>query len=141
LAQTPHARRVIAGLRGAARDSLKQALLALESSGCDAAGYRLTGPVLGRLCMVHLYGSWRLLLAFAEPDVAVVIDIGEHLGSDRHRDIYARLYEAIGTAPGQEARTKPPCCDDTGLPPVTAELVDDLIDAYRALIERRPRRR
>lgn len=141
LAQTPHARRVIAGLRGAVRDSLKQALHALEYSGCEAAGYRLTGPALERLCMVHLYGFWRLLLAFPEPDLAVVIDIGEHLASDRHRDIYTRLYEALGTEPADEARTKPPCCDDTELPPVTAELVDDLSDAYRVLTRRRPRQR
>lgn len=123
------------------RDSLKQALRALERSGCEAAGYRLTGLTLERLCMVHLYGSWRLLLAFPEPDLAVVIDIGEHLVSDHHRDIYTRLYEALGTEPSQETRTKPPCCDDTGIPPVTAELVDDLTNAYRALTRRRPRQR
>lgn len=124
------------------RDSLKQALRALERSGCEAAGYRLTGPILDRLCMVHLYGSWRLLLAFSEPDLAVVIDIGEHLASDPHRDVYTLLYEALGTEPSQEVRTKPPCCDDaTGMPPVTAQLVDDLTDAYRALNKRRQRRR
>ena len=123
------------------RDSLKQALRALERSGCEAAGYRLTGPTLERLCMVHLYGSWRLLLAFPEPELAVVADIGEHLAFDRHRDIYTRLYEAVGTEPSQEARTKPPCCDETGMPPVTAELVDDLTNAYRALNKRWPRQR
>jgi len=123
------------------RDSLKQALRALERSGCEAAGYRLTGPTLERLCMAHLYGSWRLLLAFPDPNLAVVIDVGEHLAFDRHRDIYTRLYEAVGAELNQEARTKPPCCDDTGMPPVTAELVDDLTNAYRALTKRRPRQR
>lgn len=123
------------------RDSLKQALRALERSGCEAAGYRLAGQTLERLCMVHLYGSWRLLLAFPEPDLAVVVDIGEHLASDRHSDIYTRLYEALGTQPSQAARTKPPCCGDTGMPPVTAELVDHLTNAYRVLNKRRSHQR
>ncbi|MHB8295578.1 MAG: hypothetical protein ACYDH5_13330 [Acidimicrobiales bacterium] len=123
------------------RDSLKQALLGLQRSGCDAAGYRLTGKTVERLCMVHLYGAWRLLLAFPEPDVAVVIDVGKHLAQDRHDDIYARLYEALGIQPGEETRTKPPCCDDADLPPVTTQLVDDLTDAYRSMTRRPSHRR
>lgn len=87
--------------------------------------------------MVHLYGSWRLLLAFPEPDLAVVIDIGEHLTSDRNRDIYTRLYEASGAEPSQGARTKPPCCDATSTPPLATGLVDELTNAYRALIRNR----
>lgn len=60
------------------------ALVALERSGCEAAGYLLS-DVVHRLCVVHLYGSWRLLLAFPEPEVAVVIDVGEHLGAPTRR--------------------------------------------------------
>lgn len=126
------------GLRGAVRNSLKQALLALERSGCEAAGYRLTGQTVERLCVVHLYGSWRLLLAFPEPDV--VIDVGQHLDGDPHRDVYTRLREILGVEPTDEPRTKPGCCDDHH-PPVTSELVDDLTDAYRTLTGRRRGRR
>jgi hypothetical protein len=127
----------MAGLRGAVRESLKQALLALERSGCAAAGYRLTGQTVERLCVVHLYGSWRLLLAFPESDLAVVVDLGEHLTADPHRDVYTRLYEVLGMEPVGEPRDKPACCDDDNLPPVRSELVDDLADAYRTLTRRR----
>ncbi len=89
--------------------------------------------------MVHLYRSWRLLIAFPEPDLAVVIDVGEHLAHDPHRDIYTRLYEILNLHPTDEPRTKPACCDDT-TPPVTAQLADDLTTAYRALTRRHRRR-
>ncbi len=123
------------------RESLKEALLALEHSGCKAAGYRLAGTTFERLCVVHLYGAWRLLLAFPESDLAVVLDIGEHLANDATRDIYARLYEVLGMVPTDEPRTKPPCCDDTDRPPRPSDLVDDLMDAYRSLSRLRRRRR
>lgn len=95
------------------RESLKEALLALEHSGCEAAGYRLAGTTLERLCVVHLYGVWRLLLVFPESDLAVVIDVGEHLANDPTRDIYARLYGVLawrrrtGRAPSRPAATTP----------------------------------
>lgn len=129
------------GLRGAVKDSLKDALVALERSGCEGAGYRLSGEAVHRLCVVHLHGTWRLRLAFPEPDVAVVIDVGEHLAHDPRRDIYARLYEVLALAPSAELRSKPPCCDDDGLPPVASEAVEDLVDAYRGLMKVRRRRR
>lgn len=91
--------------------------------------------------MVHLYGAWRLLLAFPDSDLAVVIDVGEHLANDATRDIYARLYEVVGMTPRYEPRTKPPCCDEADRPPGTSDLVDDLITAYRALSRRRRPRR
>lgn len=94
-----------------------------------------------RLFVVHIYGTWRLLLAFPESDLAVVIDVGEHLANDANRDIYARLYEVVGMTPPDEPRTKPACCDDADRPPAASDLVDYLIDAYRALSRhRRPRR-
>jgi len=88
--------------------------------------------------VVHLYGSWRLLIAFPEPDLAVVIDVGQHLAHDPHRDVYTRLYEVLDLEPTDEPRMKPACCDDT-TPPVTAHLADDLTAAYRALTRRRRR--
>ncbi len=68
--------------------------------------------------MVHIYGTWRLLLAFPESDLAVVIDVGEHLANDANRDIYARHYEVVGMTPPDEPRTKPACCDDADRPPL-----------------------
>lgn len=37
-----------------------------------------------------------MLLAFPEPDVAAVVDVGEHIENDRRRDVYGRLYDALG---------------------------------------------
>jgi len=38
------------------------------------AGYRLVGEGLDKLCVIHLWGRWRLVVAFPEADVAVVVD-------------------------------------------------------------------
>ncbi|MDQ1517372.1 MAG: hypothetical protein QOE80_3202 [Actinomycetota bacterium] len=115
------------------------AVEALERVGCDAAGYRLSGDGVDRLCVVHLWGEWRLLLAFPEPDVAVIIDIGEHLAHDPGRDIYQRLYEAVAMDPPDAVREKPPCCNEAG-PPADAAQVDRLRDAFKELVKPRRRR-
>jgi hypothetical protein len=114
------------------------AVAALERVGCDAAGYRLSGEAVDRLCVVHLWGDWRLLIAFPEPQVAVIIDVGEHLAHDPGRAVYQRLYEAVGMAPPDAVRDKPPCCDKAG-PPVDAAEVDRLRDAFKELKPRRQR--
>ncbi len=90
------------------------------------------------LCVVHLWGRWRLLLAFPEVDVAMVVDIGEHLDNDRSREVYTRLYEALGIDPPTEARNKPPCCDESG-PPIDAPQLDAVETGYRAFTRRRRR--
>lgn len=89
--------------------------------------------------MIHLWGRWRLVLAFPEVDIAVVADIGEHLDNDRSRDVYERLYEALEVDPPGGAREKPPCCDESG-PPVHDAQLDVLESGYRALTGRRRRR-
>jgi hypothetical protein len=109
---------------------------ALERTGCEAAGYRLAGDSINKLCVVHLWGRWRLLLAFPELDVAVMVDIGEHLDHDPRRDVYTRLYEALGVDAPTEPRAKPSCCDEDG-PPVDAAQLDAFGSAYRALSRRR----
>jgi hypothetical protein len=115
------------------------AVKALERIGCDAAGYRLSGEGVDRLCVVHLWGEWRLLLAFPEPEVAVIIDVGEHLAQNPSRDIYQRLYQAIAMDPPDAVRDKPPCCDETGPPADTAD-VDRLRDAFKELTKPRPQK-
>lgn len=83
-------------------------------------------------------GRWRLVLGFPESDVALVVDIGEHIDNDRSRDVYTRLYEALEVEPPTEARDKPPCCDDGG-PPVDDDQLHGIEDGYRALTRRRRR--
>jgi len=116
-----------------------QAIEALEREGCDAAGYRLAGDDLDKLCVVHLWGHWRLVLAFPEVDVAVVVDVGQHLDNDRRRDVYTRLYDALDVDPPNEPRYKPPCCDESG-PPFDDAQLDALESGYRTLTRRRRRR-
>ncbi len=121
------------------RDSLRAAIEALERSGCEAAGYRLTGTGVEHFCVVHLWGRWRLLLGFSDPTVAVIIDVGEHRGDDAARDVYTRLYDALDVDPPAEPRDKPPCCDESG-PPVESAQLQEIEDGYQALTRRRRRR-
>lgn len=114
----------------------------LSLNGCTALAYRLTGPVpLSRLCVKHLRASLRVVVAFESPHQACVLLVGPHDASDPGLDVYAELYELLGTAPPDGAsRTKPPCCGDGGQPP--AALGDDLADLIlSAARQRRPRRR
>ena len=112
---------------------------ALEREGCDAAGYRLAGDGPDKLCVIHLWGRWRLVLAFPESAGALVVDVGEHLDNDRSRDIYTRLYDALDVDPPAEPRDKPPCCDESG-PPTDDAQFDAVESGYRALTRRRRRR-
>ncbi len=138
MAWTPVGKQAAGRLRGPVKVAFARAAEALERVGCDSAGYRLAGEGLDKLCVVHLWGRWRLVLGFPEVDVAAVVDIGEHLDNDRSRDVYTRLYEAVGVDAPAGSRDKPPCCDESG-PPVDAQL-DAVERAYRALTRRRRRR-
>ncbi len=111
----------------------------LERSGCDAAGYRLTGAGVDHFCVVHLCGRWRLLLGFNDAAVAVIIDVGEHRDDDSARDVCTRLYDALDVDPPIEPRDRPPCCDESG-PPVDDAQLQEIEDGYRALTRRRRRR-
>jgi hypothetical protein len=137
---TPRAQQQINALRGTVSKRFKQVVEEIAQQGCQAFGYRLTGPVAEHLCDRHLVGRWRLIAAFAPDDVIWVLVVGEHLDARPEVDVYRALYDLIGVAPEPtEKRTKPPCCDpDTGLPPGVDEiLVDDLVARSRALTRRR----
>jgi hypothetical protein len=114
----------------------------LSLNGCAALAYRLTGPVpLSRLCVKHLRAVLRVVVAFESPQRASVLLVGPHDAADPSLDVYAELYELLGTAlPERASRTKPPCCDDGGQPP--PGLGDDLADLIvSAAQQRRTRRR
>lgn len=88
-------------------------------------GYRLTGDhPLPSLCVKHLRGADRAVVAFVE-DTAWVLLVGPHHEGIRAADVYARLYELLGLDVAQGARTKPPCCDETGEPPQLLEIETD----------------
>lgn len=111
----------------------------LARNGCAALGYRLTGPVpIGRMCVKHLRGALRVVVAFESPRRACVLLVGPHDGSDPNCDVYAELYELLGATPPEGAgRDKPPCCGEDGEPP--PGLGDDLADLIIATAKQRRR--
>lgn len=104
----------------------------LRDHGCQAADYRLTGEHVDRLCVVHvdgIRGGWRVVVAFPEPDAVVVLYVGRH-DPRRGLDLYRELYEVVGIAVPAGPRTRPPCCDEAGYPPID-DAVLERIDLYR----------
>lgn len=137
---TPRAQQQINALRGSVAKRFDQVKKEIAQQGCQAFGYRLTGPVAGHLCDRHLVGRWRLIAAFAPEDMIWVLLVGEHLDAKPEVDVYRALYNLVVVEPEPtEKRTKPSCCDpDTGLPPGVDEgLVDDLVARSRTLTRRR----
>jgi hypothetical protein len=122
---TPIADRAIAGLRGRRRRAFDQFEEHLASDGCQALGYRLTGEhPLSSLCVKHLRGTDRVVVAFVE-DTAWILLVGPHEEGDRAADIYSRLYELLDLEPPRGERTKPPCCLDSGEGPQVSESETD----------------
>ncbi len=113
----------------------------LSLNGCAALAYRLTGSVpLSRLCVKHLRAALRVVVAFESPQRACVLLVGPHDAADPELDVYAELYELLGTAsPEGTGRTKPPCCDEGGQPPGLGDDLAELI--VSAAMQRRTRRR
>ncbi|GLY54853.1 hypothetical protein [Lentzea sp. NBRC 102530] len=132
------ASRTIASLRGKDKTAYEQWLARLKTQGCAAMKYRLAGERLNHLCVSHLHGTMRAVVRFESATRAAIVAIGPH---DRKspNDIYTLLYAALGTEDPDDDRTKPDCCDSSGLPPIWQEAVDvvDQVDA----IARRQRRR
>jgi hypothetical protein len=125
-----------AALRGAAASAYERFLDDLAHRGCAALAYRLSGPVpLERLCVKHLRGSDRVVVAFEGQETAWVLLVGAHRDSDPGRDFYEELYRLAGLRPpSDQRRTKPPCCDASELSPVLDdEAIDELVRRAREL--------
>jgi hypothetical protein len=138
IAETLLASAQAAILRGPARKAYEAFLDDLAHRGCAALGYRVTGPEpLPRLCVKHLRGSDRVVVAFESARLAWVLLVGPH--GDPGIDVYDRLYEIAGIRPpNSRARTKPSCCSSEGAAPVASpEIVDDLVRRARTLSRRR----
>lgn len=134
-------------LRKKERGSYDQFLLALRANGCASLNYRLSGDdLLSKICVAHLSGPLRVVVAFPAHNIATILLIGPHDDHDPFTDVYSQLYELAGlTQPPTAERTKPPCCgDEDGKPPVPdRELLEDLVGRARQLsgaAKRRARR-
>ncbi|MGO9082304.1 MAG: hypothetical protein ACLQDY_25305 [Streptosporangiaceae bacterium] len=113
----------------------------LAARGCAALAYRLSGPTpLNHLCVKHLSGSLRVVVAFESAGRAWVLLVGPHNDQDPILNVYAEMYRLLGVDPPDAARrTKPPCCDEaTEKPPVLGACLADALD--RAAKIRKTRR-
>jgi hypothetical protein len=132
---TPIAARQISALRGPRRKALEAFVTALSVEGCKALGYRLSGAEpLPQLCVKHLRGSDRVVVAF-EDVTAWVLLVGPHDEGDRRGDVYRLLYELAGVDTPKSPRTKPACCAEQATAPlIDLKIIDALIARSKALI-------
>lgn len=112
----------------------------LESNGCAALSYRLTGAdPLERLCDKHLGARLRVIVAFESQQTAWLLLVADHDDADPEFNVYAELYRLVGHEPEpSQRRTKPPCCGEDGSAPSLGRDAEDL--ALRAIEIRRTRR-
>ncbi|MBP2475354.1 hypothetical protein JOF53_004226 [Crossiella equi] len=140
--ETPVAQAQADRLRGQARKAYEHFLDDLAHRACAALSYRVTGPEpLPRLCVRHLRGPDRVVVAFKDRTTAYVLLIGPHT-ADPGLDVYEQLYQLAEVRPPDSVkRTKPSCCDDaTGATPAAAPaVVDDLCRRARSLARHRRR--
>lgn len=130
---TPLANKIIENLPRGARNAYDRFEADLAARGCAALGYRLSGELLDHLCVAHLAGAMRVIVAFESADIAYIVLVGDHDSRRPPLDVYQQLYALAGHEPPDQAgRNKPPCCDtQSGQPPVSATLIDDLLARMR----------
>ncbi len=94
---TPRTEQQIDGLSRRNAGVFDQFLNELAGSGCRALAYRLSGqePV-NHLCVRHLGGSLRVIVAFETPRRAWILLIGPHDDQDPVLNVYAELYRLLG---------------------------------------------
>ena len=138
---TPRAEQQISGLTRKQAKTFDNFLNELAANGCRALAYRLSGDTpLDHMCIKHLAGTLRVVVAFETPQRAWILLVGPHDDQDPVLNVYAELYRLLDTEPPPEAgRDKPPCCDETAdLPPVLGDTLSEILD--RAARLRRTRR-
>jgi hypothetical protein len=130
---TPLANKIIEELPRRSRRAYDQFEADLAARGCAALAYRLSGGLLDHLCVAHLIGTMRVIVAFESAEVAYVVLVGNHDDSRPPLDVYRQLYALAGHEPPDQAgRDKPPCCDaKTGEPPADSGWLDELLARMR----------
>lgn len=132
---TPRADQQIASLTRRQTTALDQFLNELAAQGCAALAYRLTGtPPLSHLCVKHLTGDLRVVVAFETDERAWILLVGPHTDGDPDLDVYTELYRLLGVEPPDgEGRTKPPCCGPPpdSLPPTIEDSLTAILDRAR----------
>jgi hypothetical protein len=129
--RTPIAKAQVVGLRGPNLKAFDRFVADLAERGCAALQYRVTGDHLDKLCVRHLRGEWRVVVAFhPNENTAWVVLVAEHVEDDPGRNVYELLYEIVGhRPPADQRRRKPPCCDDAGAAPDATDQMAELLAA------------
>jgi len=128
---TPRAEQQIGRLSRKHSKAFESFLNDLAAGGCKALAYRLSGQVpADHICVKHLVGPLRVVVAFETPQRAWILLVGPHDDQDPILDVYAELYRLLGAEPEPDAgRDKPPCCDEIeDLPPVLGNAVVEILD-------------
>ena len=124
-------------MRARERRAYDQFLDTLRARGCGALRYRLSGEgLLERLCVVHLAGRMRVVVAFESASAATILLVGPHIDDDPFLDVYTQLYALADLdSPPTAQRQKPACCEseDRSPPILNLEALDDLVRRAREL--------
>jgi len=75
-------------------------------------------------------------ICFPDEESVVIALVGEHARGSSD-DVYGTVYELLGIDEPTAKRTKPPCCEEDGGPPVDPELFDRMLRAAARLQRRR----
>jgi len=154
---TPRAEQQISRLSRKQAKAFGTFLDELAAVGCRALAYRLSGPApVDHLCVKHIGGPLRVVVAFETSRRAWILLVGPHDDRDPVLNVYAELYRLLDMElyrlldmelyrlldmepPPEAGRDKPPCCDETAdLPPVPGDTLTEILD--RATSLRRTRR-
>jgi hypothetical protein len=114
----------------------------LAARGCEALAYRLSGdPPIDHICVKHLRGSLRVVVAFERPRKAWILLVGPHDDEDPLLNVYAELYRLVGVEPLPDSgRDKPPCCNTPGgQPRVLGDALAEILDRAAKLRKTRQR--
>lgn len=133
---TPRADQQIKGLTRKHAKTFDDFLNDLADRGCQALGYRLTGEApVDHICVKHLRGSLRVVVAFETNRRAWILLVGPHDDHDPILNVYAELYRLLGAEPPPgSGRAKPPCCDQAeGEPPILGEALVSVLDRAASL--------
>jgi hypothetical protein len=139
---TPRADQQIQSLTRRSAKTFDDFLNDLAARGCQALAYRLTGETpIDRICVKHLRGSLRVVVAFETTRRAWILLVGPHDDHDPILNVYAELYRLLGAEPEPgSGRTKPPCCDQAeGEPPVIGQALATIVDRAASLRKSRQR--
>jgi hypothetical protein len=128
---TPRAEQQIGSLTRRHARTLDSFLDDLAARGCQALAYRLSGETpIDHICIKHLRGALRVVVAFETRHKAWILLVGPHDDGEPILNVYAEIYRLLGLEPQSDARRdKPPCCDETaGDPPVIGDTLSAILD-------------